>query len=163
MAKKGKKESSPGELLVARNPKATAKLDIEERLEAGLVLTGSEVKSLRNRRADLEGAYATIDGGELFLHQMHVAPYEQAGAFGHAPKRTRKLLVHRRQIERLQGRLALRGFTLVPLQLYFKNGRAKIELGLGKGKAQSDRREAIRRTIDLAEARQAMRRGKGKV
>jgi len=164
MAKKGKKKDpkTPGELLVCRNPKATARFDIDERLEAGLVLQGSEVKSLRDRRADLDGAYASVDRGELFLHGMHIAPYAQAGPFGHEPKRTRKLLAHRREIERLHGRLALKGYTLVPLQVYFREGRAKVELGLAKGKAQADRREDIRRTIDLAEARQAMNRGKGK-
>lgn len=163
-AKGKKKKAAPttatGELLVCRNPKATARYQIEDRIEAGLVLQGSEVKSLRNRRADLEGAYANIEGDELWLHGMHVAPYEQAVAFGHEPKRRRKLLAHRREIEKLRGKLALRGYTLVPLRVYFKNGRAKIELGLGKGQRQTDKREEIRRTIALDEARAAMQRSK---
>lgn len=157
-AKPGSK-TQQGELLVCRNPKARHDFDIEEKLETGIVLTGSEVKSLRARRADIEGAYAAITSGELFLHNMHIAPYEQAGAFGHEPKRPRKLLAHRTEILRLVGKLAQRGYTLVPLSVYFKAGRAKIELGLGRGKKREDRREDIRRDIDLREARAAIGRG----
>ena len=160
MAKAKDKAGKPGELLVCRNPKAQHDFEIEEKLEAGMVLTGSEVKSLRARRADLEGAYASVDGAELFLHHMHIAPYEQAGPFGHEPRRTRKLLVHRAQIQRLLGQLAHRGYTLIPLQVYFKDGRAKVELALGKGKKRGDRRDDIRRDIDLREARDAMGRTK---
>ncbi|MFW5875386.1 MAG: SsrA-binding protein SmpB [Myxococcota bacterium] len=150
-----------GDQLVCRNPKATQRFDIEERLEAGIVLLGSEVKSLRQRRADLDGAYASIDGTELWLHGMHIAPYEQAGPhLQHEPKRSRKLLVHRHQIERLYGKLAIRGFTLVPTRVYFKQGRAKVELGLGKGKRVVDRRQDIKRKQDIKEAREAVRRGK---
>lgn len=152
-----------GELLVCRNAKATKRFDIEDRLEAGVVLVGSEVKSLRQRRGDLEGSYASIDGSELWLHGMHIPPYAQAGPhFAHEPKRSRKLLVHRHQIERLRGKLAVRGYTLVPLRVYFKNGRAKVELGLGKGKRLHDRREDIKREQDLKEAREAVRRGKSR-
>ena len=129
-----KKKQTPGELLVCRNPKATKMYEIEERIEAGLVLLGSEVKSLRARRADLEGAYGSIQNGEVFLHKMHIAPYEHAGAFGHEPKRSRKLLMNRHEIERWEGRLTTRGYTIVPLSVYFKNGYAKVELGLGKGR-----------------------------
>jgi SsrA-binding protein len=124
-----------------------------------MVLTGSEVKSLRARRADIEAAYATIDKAELFLHNMHIAPYEQAGVFGHEPKRPRKLLAHRAEILKLLGKLAHRGYTLVPLRVYFKQGRAKVELALGKGKKRVDRREDIKRDIDLREARDAIARG----
>ncbi len=155
MSKKSKKEA-PGEILVCRNPKATKMFDIEERVEAGMVLTGSEVKSLRARRADLEGAYANIERGEVVLHKMHIAPYEQAGAFGHEPKRTRKLLLNRREIERWEGRLTAKGYTIVPLAVYFKNGYAKVELGLGKGKRVADRREELKREVDLKEARAAI-------
>src|SRR5262245_56444575 len=129
-ASKKKAAKAQGELLVCSNPKATKRYEIEERLEAGMILMGSEVKSLRARRADLEGSYAALERGEIYLHQMHIAPYEQAAAFGHEPKRTRKLLLHRREIEKLEGRLTMRGYTLVPTRVYFKNGRAKIELGL---------------------------------
>jgi SsrA-binding protein len=154
--------AGPGETLVCRNPRATQRYEIEERLEAGMVLSGSEVKSLRLRRADIEAAYASIDGSELWLQGMHIAPYEQAGPhFNHEPKRSRKLLVHRREIERLRGKLAMRGYTLVALRVYFRGGKAKVELGLGRGKRLGDRRDEIRRKQDLAEAREAARRGRG--
>ncbi|MAC29888.1 MAG: SsrA-binding protein [Sandaracinus sp.] len=147
------------ELLVCRNPKAAKRYEIEETIECGMVLQGSEVKSLRQRRADLEGSYADVHDGELFLHKMHIAPYEQGGKHNnHEPKRSRKLLAHKREIEKLRGRLTTRGYTLVPLQVYFKNGVAKIQLGLGKGKKLHDDRESIRRKQDLREARDAMRR-----
>ena len=159
MSKAKTDKAQPGaDFLVCRNPKAQHDYEIEEKLEAGLVLQGSEVKSLRARRADLEGAYAAIEHNELFLHGMHVAPYEQAGAFGHEPKRTRKLLVHKQEIKRLLGKLSLRGYTLVALSVYFKQGRAKVELGLGRGKKRGDHREDVRREIDLREARDAMNR-----
>ena len=148
------------ELLVCRNPKAAKRYDIDERMEAGVSLYGSEVKSLRARRANLEGAYCRIDDGELFVYSMHIAPYEQAGHAGHEVQRRRKLLMHRREIERLQGRLTTRGLALIPLQVYFKNGVAKIQLGLGRGKKKGDDREEIRRQEDLKEARAAIQRHK---
>jgi SsrA-binding protein len=160
MAKDGVKKNKPqGEVLACSNPKAQRDYEFEERFEAGLVLRGSEVKALRARKGDLDGAYASVDGGELYLHKMHIGPYEQAGTFGHDTKRTRKLLVHRRQIETLTGQLAHKGYTLVPLRVYFKGGRAKVELGLGKGKKHGDKRETIRRELDLKDAREAMKRG----
>lgn len=149
------------EFLVCRNPKAVKRYEIDDRMEAGMVLVGSEVKSLRQRRGDLDGAYCSIDRGELILHKMHIAPYEQAGHSGHVPKRSRKLLMHRREIERLRGKLAQRGYSLIPLQVYFKNGVAKVQLGLGRGRKKGDEREAIRRKEDLKEARAAMNRTKG--
>ncbi|HJK89090.1 MAG TPA: SsrA-binding protein SmpB [Polyangiaceae bacterium LLY-WYZ-15_(1-7)] len=160
MSKKRVDKGVPGmELLVCRNPKAAKRYEIEETIECGMVLQGSEVKSLRQRRADLEGSYADVHDGELFLHKMHIAPYEQGGKHNnHEPKRSRKLLAHKREIEKLRGRLTTRGYTLVPLQVYFKNGVAKIQLGLGKGKKLHDDRESIRRKQDLREARDAMRR-----
>jgi len=162
MAKQRVDKGVPGmELLVCRNPKAAQRYDIEERLEAGIVLYGTEVKSLRARRANLEGAYCRIDDEELFLYGMHIAPYEQAGHSGHEPQRRRKLLVHKREIEKLRGRLTMRGYALVPLQVYFKNGVAKVQLGLGRGKKKGDQRETIRRQEDLKEARAAMQRQKG--
>jgi SsrA-binding protein len=149
------------DFLVCRNPKAAKRYDIEERLEAGMVLHGTEVKSLRARRANLEAAYCRIDADELFLYGMHIAPYEQGGHSGHETQRRRKLLVHRREIEKLRGRLTTRGLALVPLQVYFKNGVAKVQLGLGRGKKKGDDREAIKRQEDLKEARAAMQRQKG--
>lgn len=163
MAKKrGDKGPDGVELIVCRNPKARERYEIEEKLEAGIVLLGSEVKSMRMRRADLEGAYAMIERDELFLFKMHVAPYEQAGPYlGHDPKRTRKLLVHASEIEKLRGRLTQQGYTLVPLQVYFKNGVAKVELGLARGRKKGDDREALRKELDLKEARAAMERRRG--
>lgn len=162
MVKKRVDKGVPGmELLVCRNPMAAKRYDIEERLEAGMVLFGTEVKSMRARRANLEGAYCRIDADELFLYGMHVAPYEQGGHAGHIPQRRRKLLVHRREIEKLRGRLTTRGYALVPLQVYFRNGVAKVQLGLGRGKKKGDERESIRRQEDLKEARAAMQRRKG--
>lgn len=159
MAKKRVDKGVPGmELLVCRSPKAAKQYEIEETIECGMVLKGSEVKSLRQRRADLEGAYAVVSQGELFLHKMHIAPYEQGGPyFNHEPKRTRKLLAKRHEIQKLQGRLTTRGYTLVPLQCYFKSGVAKVQLGLGKGRKTHDNRESIKRKQDLREAREAVK------
>ena len=162
VAKKGKKEKGdPGELLVCRNPKASQRFEIEERLEAGLVLVGSEVKSLRDKRGDLDASYVAVRQGELWLLNMHIAPYTHASTFGHDARRSRKLLVHKHQIKRLEGRLTMRGYALVPIRVYFKNGRAKIELGLGKGKKTVDRREDLKRQADLREAREAVQRRRG--
>lgn len=129
--------------VVCRNKRAHVHYAIDERFEAGIALVGSEVKSLRSGQADLVDAYARIERGELFLVGANIPVYKNAGMFGHEPRRTRKLLVHKTQIRRLQGRLTERGFTLVPLTIYWKNGRAKIELGLGKGKKHEDRRAAL--------------------
>ena len=159
MAKRRVEKGVDGmEMLVCRNPKAAKQFEIEERIEAGMVLKGSEVKSMRNRRADLEGAFASIVGNEVFLQKMHVAPYEQGGPhFNHEPKRVRKLLLHRREIERIRGRLTAKGYTLVPLQVYFKNGHAKVQLGLAKGRKIKDNREELKRAQEMKEAREAMR------
>jgi SsrA-binding protein len=162
MAKQKTDKKDAAVLLVCRNPKALHDYEIEERIEAGMVLSGSEVKSLRARRADIESAYASVTNLEVFLHGMHVAPYEQAGAFGHEPKRARKLLLHKAEIKRLLGKLSQRGYTLVPLSVYFKNGRAKIELGVGKGKKRGDKREDLRREVDMKEARAAMGKARGR-
>jgi SsrA-binding protein len=162
MVKKRVDKGVPGmELLVCRNPMAANRYDIEDRLEAGLVLYGTEVKSLRARRGNLEGAYCRIDDGELFLYGMHIAPYDQAGHSGHEAQRRRKLLVHKHEMERLRGRLTTRGYALVPLQVYFKNGVAKAQLGLGRGKKKGDDRDSIRKQEDLKEARAAVQRRKG--
>ena len=159
MTKKPAK-GKPGELLVCRNAKTLARYVIDERIEAGMVLMGSEVKSLRDRKADLDGAYARVEQGELVLHKMYIAPYQQASVFGHEPKRSRKLLAHLHEIEKLTGKLATRGYTLLPVQVYFKNGRAKIELGLAKAKDIGDKREDIKREVELREAKAAMAKGR---
>ncbi len=159
MAKKRVEKGVSGmELLVCRNPKAAQTYEIEEKLEVGMILVGSEVKSLRNRKADLDGAYAVIENDELFLHKMHIAPYEQSGYSGHATKRVRKLLAHHAEIEKWRGKLTTKGYTLVPLQVYFKGGVAKCQLGLGRGKKKGDEREALKAKAELSEARDAARR-----
>jgi SsrA-binding protein len=164
MSQKQAKKTAPGagaggEKLVARNPKATQRYEIEERVEAGLVLSGSEVKSLRAGRADLEGSFARIEGSEMFLHNVYIPPYEAANAFGHEPRRMRKLLLKSSEIERWQGRVTMRGYAIVPMRIYFKKSWVKVELGLGKGKKLGDDREKIRRDVDLKEARAAIRSG----
>jgi len=138
---------------------------IDERYEAGLVLTGSEVKSLRDHRAHLKDAYARFFGDELFLVGAHINPYAPASQFGHDPIRTRKLLLHRREIERLRGKIQERGLTLVPLRLYWSKGRAKAELGVARGKKLYDKRASIRERMEHREVERAMaagrRRGRG--
>ncbi len=153
-------KGSPGELLVCRAPRASKRLDIEERLEAGLLLTGSEVKSLRARRADIDGAFVRIVGDEAWLFDMHIAPYEQAGVFGHEPKRPRKLLLKRREIERLRGRLSQKGMAALPTRVYFRGGWAKVELGIGRGRKVVDRRADKEQERLRREAREAMLRRK---
>lgn len=132
-----------GEKLIAENRKARHEFHLLERHEAGLVLTGSEVKSLRQGGAQLQRAFGDIRGDELWLVGAHIAPYEQADVESHNPDRDRKLLLHRREIDSLKGKVQERGFTLVPTKLYFKDGRAKIELALAKGKDVRDRRREI--------------------
>lgn len=134
-----------GVKLVCKNRRALHDYEISDRFEAGLVLLGSEVKSLREGGASLSDAYAEIRDGELFLVGCHIAEYPWANRFNHQPRRDRKLLMHGAEIRRLAVKLAERGYTLIPLQLYFKEGRAKVELGLARGKRQFDKRETARR------------------
>jgi SsrA-binding protein len=141
---------------VARNPKATHDYHILETWEAGIVLTGTEVKSLRNGKASIKEAYARLRNGEVFLEGMNITPYEQGNRYNHDPVRSRKLLLHRREIEKMIGAVEQRGLTLVPLDLYFKDGRAKVALALGKGKKQHDRREDLKKRIAEREAARAV-------
>lgn len=129
--------------IVSENRKARHDYHIHETYEAGLVLTGTEVKSLRAGKANLKDSYARIDNGELLLHQMHISPYDQGNRFNHEPLRTRKLLMHRMEINKLIGKTKEKGFALVPLKLYFTRGKAKIELGLATGKKTYDKRQDI--------------------
>lgn len=145
---------------IARNSKATVRYDIEEKLEVGIVLKGSEVKSLRMGRCDLEGSFAFFENDELFLKNAFIAPYEQAGVFGHEPKRNRKLLLHAREIEKWRGRITMRGYSMVPIRMYFKGSKVKVEIGLGRGKKHADDREKIKREVDMKEARAAMNVGR---
>jgi SsrA-binding protein len=132
-----------GEKLIAENRRARHDYHLTDRVEAGLVLTGSEVKSLRAGGAQLRRGFADIRDGELWLVGVHIAPYDQAGIQNHDPDRDRKLLLKRKEIDSLLGKVQERGFTLVPTRLYFKDGRAKIEIALAKGKDVRDRRREI--------------------
>jgi len=129
--------------VIADNRKARHDYHIEETFEAGMVLTGTEVKSLRAGRANLRDSYAAVENGELFLYNMHISPYTHGNMFNHDPKRTRKLLMHKREIMRLLGQTQEKGYTLVPLRVYFRRGIAKLELALARGKKLYDKREAI--------------------
>ncbi len=131
--------------IIAENRKARHDFHIIDKFEAGLVLLGTEVKSLRQGRVNLKDSYARIKNGELWVYQMHIGPYPFAYYNNHEPLRPRKLLMHKYEIKRLYGKLNERGYTLVPLQIYFRDGKAKLTLALAKGKRKHDKREAIRR------------------
>lgn len=143
MAKKSKEPRTPVSGDVATNRRARHKFQVLERMEAGIELQGSEVKSLREGKAQINEAYAVIDRGEVWLRGAHIPPYLPASEQNHDPDRPRKLLLHRREIERLIGKTAERGLTLVPTRVYFKGPRAKVELALAKGKEGRDRRREI--------------------
>jgi SsrA-binding protein len=140
-----KKSEGSNEKRVATNKRATFDYHIEDRFEAGLVLHGSEVKSLRNGKGSIAEAYASIDRGEAWLEGAHIDEYTPASRFNHAPRRRRKLLLSRKQLDKLETKVSEKGYTLVPLSLYFRNGWAKLEIGLGKGKKQYDKREDIKK------------------
>lgn len=140
---------------VTENRKARHEYHILETYEAGIALTGTEVKSLRAGKANLQDSYARVENAELMLYNMHISPYEQGNRFNHEPKRTRRLLMHKQEIMRLLGKTREKGLALVPLKVYFKNGLAKVELALAKGKKLYDRREDVaerdaRREMDRA-------------
>src|SRR5436305_8951024 len=144
---------------IARNKRARHDYHILETWEAGLVLTGTEVKSLRDGRANISDAYGTIRDGEAYLLNLHISPYERGGYTNHEPDRTRKLLLHRKEIRRLIGAVEREGLTLIPLELYFKNGVAKVTIALGKGKQLHDKRDTERaRDADREMARVARTR-----
>jgi SsrA-binding protein len=143
--------------VVARNRRARFEYEILDSVEAGIELRGPEVKSLRAGRANLSEGYAAIRGGEVLLIGVHISPYAQAGRENPDPRRERRLLLHRAEIGRLAGQLAQRGLTLVPLELYFKSGRAKVLLALARGKRRSDKRETIRRREQEREMQRATR------
>jgi SsrA-binding protein len=145
-----------GEKLVASNKKARHDFLIEDTIEAGLVLSGTEVKSLRAGRASLVDAYATIDHGEAWIEGVHIPEYTAGTWTNHPPRRKRKLLLHRREIDRLAGQVSRGGYTLVPLKLYFLDGRAKVEIALAKGKREFDKRQTLREKQDKREAERAM-------
>jgi SsrA-binding protein len=147
-----------GVKVVARNRRARHDYHIEDTIEAGLVLTGTEVKSLRAGRASLTEAFAQISGDELWLHGLHIPEYAQGTWTNHDPRRTRKLLLHRKEIDRLASQVAERGFTIVPLSLYFSGGKAKVELALARGKRTYDKRHDLARRDAAREVDRALRR-----
>jgi SsrA-binding protein len=142
---------------IARNTRARFDYEVLEQWEAGIVLTGTEVKSLRAGRATINEAYGVVKDGELWLLNMHVPPYEQGNQFNHEPTRTRKLLLRRREVRRLIGAVERQGLTLVPLELYFKGSHAKVRLALARGKKAHDKRETIRRREGEREIARALK------
>ena len=153
MAKK-KRKAAPGD--VATNRQAAFRYHLLERLEAGIVLQGSEVKSLRAGGVQLKDSYAEVRDGEVWLRNMHIAPYKAAARENHDPERPRKLLLHRREIERLVGKTAERGLTLVPTRIYFSGPRAKVELALARGKDVRDKRRSIKERETRREIERAL-------
>jgi len=152
-----KSQSNEGEKIIAVNRRARHDYFIEETCEAGLVLTGSEVKSLRAGKANLKDSHARIERGEAWLANAHISEYGPSAQFGHEPTRKRKLLLHAREIERLAGKIKEKGLTLIPLRLYFKHGRAKVELGLARGKKLYDKRASIKERETKREVDRAMK------
>ncbi len=143
--------------VVASNRRARHDYEILDTYEAGMALLGSEVKSLRAGRADLKDGYGEVRDGEMWLVGVYIAPYDFARGGGHEPERARKLLLHRREIDRIGGRLAEQGLTLVPLRIYFKEGKAKVELGLARGRRRYDKRQALREREQRREMERATR------
>jgi SsrA-binding protein len=161
VAKKRKRKVDPGD--VASNRRARYRYEIIETYEAGIELLGSEVKSLRSGKAQIAEAYAAVEGSEVWLRNSHIPPYEPAAAQNHEPERPRKLLLHRREINRLLGQTQKKGLTLVPLRIYFKGPHAKLELALVRGKEQRDRRREIRERDQKREIdRELARRSRGR-
>jgi SsrA-binding protein len=150
--------SEQGKKVIARNRRARHEYHIEDVFEAGLVLTGTEVKSLRAGRASLAEGFAQVSNHEVWLHNVHIPEYTQGTWTNHEPRRTRKLLMHRREIDKLAAETAERGLTLVPLSLYFKDGKAKVELAVARGKRTYDKRHDLARRDAAREVERALRR-----
>ena len=146
-----------GEKVVATNRRARHDYNIEKSYEAGMVLTGTEVKSLRQGRANLSDGYAFVKGNEIFLDSVHIPEYSQGHWTNHSSKRTRKLLLHKEEIVKLSHAISAGGYTLIPLKLYFSDGRAKVEIAVAKGKREFEKRQTIREREDKREAERAMR------
>jgi len=151
-----------GEKLLCQNKKAYHDYFIEETYEAGIALVGTEVKSLRLGKGNLKDSYVQIEEGEAFLHNTHISQYPFGHQFNHEPERVRKLLLHRREIHRLTGKTQERGYTLVPLKMYLKNGKIKVELGLAKGKTHFDKRETLKKRAADREIEKVMKEAKGR-
>jgi SsrA-binding protein len=154
MAKKGKRKAAPGD--VATNRQAGFRYNLLEHIEAGIVLQGSEVKSMRQGGVQMKDAYAEVRDGEVWLRNMHISPYKAASRENHDPERPRKLLLHKREIERLLGKTAERGLTLVPTRIYFSGPRAKVELALARGKDTHDKRRSIKERETKREIERAL-------
>ncbi len=155
MAKSKKKKVDAGD--VASNRYASYRYELLERLECGMQLTGTEVKSMRVGNVQIKDGYVAISRGEMWLHNVHIPPYQAAGRDNHEPERPRKLLAHRKEIERLDATVSERGFTLVPTRIYFKGPHAKVEVALGRGKDQFDKREAIKERDSKRDMQRALR------
>ncbi len=143
--------------IIARNRKASFQYEILEKIEAGIVLTGTEVKSVRNKDVSINESFAHINNGEIFIYEMHIGEYKQGNRQNHEPKRVRKLLLHKREIARIVGKIKQKGYTMVPLSLYFKESLVKVELALVRGKTQIDKREDIKKRDVDREIQRAMR------
>jgi len=151
-----KRQSS--EKVIALNKTARVNYFIEDTCEAGIVLLGTEVKSLREGRAHLKDSYALVREGEVFVHEMHISPYSHGNRLNHDPLRVRKLLLHKREIKRLYGKSRERGLALIPLKLYFREGKVKLELGIGRGKKLYDKRESLKVKADRRDMERGLRR-----
>ena len=156
MAKAAKKDDGEKLVNICRNRRATHDYEIHDRIECGIVLVGTEVKSLREGYGNLEDAYARIDDGEVWLIGAEIPEYLYGNRLNHKPKRPRKLLLHRREIAKFAGKASDRGFTLVPLRMYFKGGKAKVELAIAKGKQAHDKRESLKKADAKREIDRAM-------
>lgn len=151
------KHEESGIKTVATNRKARHDYTIDDTIEAGIVLVGSEIKSIRDGRVNLRDGFASIENGEVWLHNTHIAPYNPASRFGHEPRRRRKLLLHKREIARLFSRVQEKGYTLIPLRMYLINNRAKVELALARGKRQYDKRASLTKREDQRRTERALR------
>jgi SsrA-binding protein len=151
-----KAKEKTAEKIIAQNKTARLHYFIDETYEAGIVLVGTEVKSLRDGRANLKDSYAVVDDGEVFLHDLHISPYPFGNRYNHDPLRTRKLLLHNREIKRLYGKSRERGLSIVPLKMYFKRGKVKVEIGVGQGKKLYDKREDLKKRDDRRDMARAM-------
>jgi SsrA-binding protein len=162
MAANTKKDSAESEIhVVCRNRRAFHEYEILDRLECGIVLVGTEVKSLRDGHCLLTEAYAKLDEGELWLIGCEIPEYAMGNRLNHKPKRIRKLLLHRREMEKFAGKASQKGFTLVPLSIYFKSGRAKVEVAVARGKQVHDKRESLKKADSQREIQRAMSRKRG--
>lgn len=143
--------------VITKNKKAYFQYEILDKFEAGIVLTGTEVKSIRGKDVSINESFAHIENGEIFLHEMHIGQYKQGNRQNHEPKRIRKLLLHKREINKIVGKVKQKGYTIVPLSLYFKEGRIKVELALARGKTIVDKREDIKKRTIEREIQRVMR------